>query len=46
MVHWKTKYGTIVEAKSHPDGLAVLAVLFQVDDTSVEEEQDPIEVLK
>ena len=31
LVHWKTSYGTFASAKTHPDGLAVLAVLFEAD---------------
>jgi hypothetical protein len=44
LVHWKTSYGTVIDAKGHPDGLAVLSVLFQVDDQSAEAEEEPIEV--
>ena len=34
----------MIDAKGHPDGLAVLSVLFQVDDQSAEAEEEPIEV--
>jgi Eukaryotic-type carbonic anhydrase len=39
LVHWKTSYGNIANAKSHPDGLAVLAVLFNAESTSNGEEE-------
>ncbi|MCL4154363.1 UNVERIFIED_CONTAM: hypothetical protein GTU68_010417 [Idotea baltica] len=33
LVHYKASYVTIAEAVKHPDGLAVLGVLFQVSET-------------
>jgi hypothetical protein len=45
LVHWKTSYGSVANAKAHPDGLAVLGILFEAEAVSVEnEEDDPIEV--
>jgi hypothetical protein len=31
LVHFKLAYGTLAEAKTHPDGLAVAAFLFKAD---------------
>jgi hypothetical protein len=45
LVHWKTSYGNITNAKSYPDGLAVLAVLFNAQSTSNEEEEE-MEVIR
>jgi hypothetical protein len=45
LVHWKTSYGNITNAKSYPDGLAVLAVLFDAQSTSNEEEEE-MEVIR
>ncbi|ESO96281.1 hypothetical protein LOTGIDRAFT_66515, partial [Lottia gigantea] len=33
IVHYNTKYGTLTNAKSQPDGLAVLGVMFEISET-------------
>ena len=33
LVHYKTAYGTIANAVSKPDGLAVLGVMFEISQT-------------
>ena len=44
LVHYKLSYGTITAAKTHPDGLGVLGILFDADHSN--HDYDALEVIK
>ena len=44
LVHYKLAYGTITAAKTYPDGLGVLAILFDADHSNYD--YDALEVIK